>query len=345
MKQLILDNDQLPCQIEEILRKHMVHNIFFVCTRSFRKQLLYSQLQKLFADYRVIEFSDFSPNPQYESIEAGVNLFRSENCDFVIAAGGGSALDVAKCIKLFSNTSSHCSYMEQEIVENDIPLLCIPTTAGAGSEATRFAVIYFHGTKYSVSHDSCIPQYVILEPLVLETLPVYHKKATMLDALCHAIESCWSVHSNDESDKFSRQAIELIMRNKDLYLTNDPDGNKAILEAANIAGRAINITQTTAGHAMAYKLTSLYGIAHGHAVALCVNVLWQYMVEHPDRCIDQRRRNYIKEKFAEISTSMGCESSFEALSKFRKLLFNYELLPYKFDVGDINSVILSMPKD
>ena len=82
--------------------------------------------------------------------------------------------------------------------------------------------------------------------------------------LCHSMESFWSVNSTEESKQYSREAIQLMMKYKNAYLANEAIGNTAMLKAANIAGKAINITQTTAGHAMCYKLTSLYGIAHGH---------------------------------------------------------------------------------
>ena len=147
----------------------------------------------------------------------------------------------------------------------------MPTTAGTGSEATRYAVIYFDGEKQSISDYSCIPSAVLMDASVLKTLPIYQKKSTMMDAFCHAIESYWSVNSSEESRQYSRRAIQLIMENKDLYIGNDETGNTQMLKAAHLAGKAINLTQTTAGHAMCYKLTSLYGIAHGHAAALCVS--------------------------------------------------------------------------
>ena len=118
-----------------------------------------------------------------------------------------------------------------------------------------------------------------MDASALKTLPIYQKKSTMMDALCHSIESYWSVNSTEESNKYSKQAIQTILENKDAYLANKDLGNANMLKAAYLAGKAINITQTTAGHAMSYKLTSLYGIAHGHAVAICISKLWEYMLE------------------------------------------------------------------
>ena len=91
----------------------------------------------------------------------------------------------------------------------DIPFLAMPTTAGTGSEATRYAVIYYDGKKQSVTHDSVVPDVAILEPKVLKTLPLYQKKCTMMDALCQGIESWWSMNSTDESK--AREKMEKLL--------------------------------------------------------------------------------------------------------------------------------------
>jgi len=227
----------------------------------------------------------------------------------ILAVGGGSAMDVAKCIKLYANMDPGKNYLEQAQVPNDIKLLAVPTTAGTGSEATRYAVIYYEGKKQSVTDDSIIPSAVLMDAGVLTTLPLYQKKATMLDALCHGIESFWSVNSTEESKKYSAEAIRTIMANKDGYLANDPAANAAMLYAAHTAGKAINITQTTAGHAMCYKLTSLFKIAHGHAAALCDRALIPYMTAHFDRCIDGRGEAYLRATFDEIAQAMGAKDA------------------------------------
>ena len=127
-------------------------------------------------------------------------------------------MDVAKCIKLYSNMDENESYLKQRIVPNDIPFIAIPTTSGTGSEATRFAVIYYNGEKQSVADYSCIPQAVLIDPSTIRTLPEYYRKTAMLDALCHAIESFWSINSTEESLKYSADAIRVITEYKDAYL-------------------------------------------------------------------------------------------------------------------------------
>ena len=254
---------------------------------------------------RIVRFSDFTPNPVYDSVAEGVALFNKEGCKAIIAIGGGSAMDVAKCIKLFSNMDPSVNYIKQEIVPCDIPFLAVPTTAGTGSEATRYAVIYYNGAKQSVTSDSIIPKTVLMDSALLKTLPLYQRKCTMFDALCHAVESLWSVNSTDESRAYASEAIHLILDNMDGYLENEDASNLEMQVAAFKAGKAINITQTTAGHAMCYKLTTLYGLAHGHAAMLCVKTLLPWMLENTDRCIDPRGREYLESVFKYIAETFG----------------------------------------
>lgn len=129
-------------------------------------------------------------------------------------------MDVAKCIKLFAFMDLSQNCLTQEIVANDIPLLAIPTTAGTGSEATRFAVIYYQGNKQSVNHTSCIPEYVLMDPGLLITLPMYQRKATMLDASVMPWESFWSVNATEESQKYAAEAIRLVLKEEQAYLAN-----------------------------------------------------------------------------------------------------------------------------
>ena len=287
-----------------------LQRVLLVCGKSISKQKINAYFEELPArlGVEIIRFSDFAPNPLYESVVKGVKIFRDNRCDAIIAVGGGSALDVAKCIKLYSTLPSNGENGEWlgQAVENSIPFLAMPTTAGTGSEATRYAVVYYDGKKQSITSDNIIPDTVLMDASVLKTLPEYQKRATMCDALCHAIESFWSVNSTDESKEYSTKAIKAVMKHMDGYLANTDEGNAGMLLAANTAGKAINITQTTAGHAMCYKLTSMFGLSHGHAAILCDRVLFPWMVENTDKCIDPRGEKYLKKTLDEISIAMGC---------------------------------------
>ena len=253
-----------------------------------------------------VEFSGFTPNPLYEQVVEGVKIFNENKCEMIVAVGGGSAIDVAKCIKLYCKMDPAVNYLKQEMFDSGIDLVAIPTTAGTGSESTRHAVIYFEGAKQSISHISIVPNVAILEPTVLKLLPVYQKKCTMLDALAQAIESWWNVNSTDESKALSRKAVNLIKDNWQEYIEeNTTEAAAKIMEAANLAGQAINITATTAAHAMSYKITSMFKFPHGHAVAVCLSEVWKYMLKHTDKCIDARGEEYLKSVFEEIPVDLN----------------------------------------
>jgi alcohol dehydrogenase class IV len=106
---------------------------------------------------------------------------------------------------------------------------------------------------------------------------------------------------------------------------NDDEAAKQIMLAANYGGRAINITQTTAAHAFSYKITSLYKLPHGHAVAVCLSEIWEYMIGNTDKCIDKRGQEYLSSIFALISKAMGCESPEQAIAEFRQMMVEMEL--------------------
>lgn len=278
-------------------------------------------------------FSDFTPNPQYEQVCNGIDLLNTECCDSILAVGGGSAIDVAKCIKLAILAKEGNSTLIPPLVStrvecdgSKIPFIAIPTTAGTGSESTHNAVMYYEGNKQTVTNDGILPDYAILEPSVLNTLPLYQKKCTMMDAICQGIESWWSVNSTKESYEYSRKTIELIMANwRDYIFKNDDKAAANIMLAANYGGRAINITATTAAHAMSYKITSLYNFPHGHAVAVCLPEIWEYMIGHMDKCIEKRGQDYLIGVFNNIAHTMGAETPAEAIVKFRNMMKDLDL--------------------
>ena len=305
--------------------------VFVVCDSSFPFLNIKSDIENMGKPH--VLFSDFTPNPLYEQVCKGIDLFQITKCDSILAVGGGSAIDVAKCIKLAVLAKDGNSALIPPLVStrvecdgSKIPFVAIPTTAGTGSESTHNAVMYYEGAKQTVTNDGVLPDYAILEPSVLKTLPLYQKKCTMMDALCQGIESWWSVNSTEESYEYSKKAITLIMANWQKYIFDNDDYAAAqIMLAANYGGKAINITATTAAHAMSYKITSLYKLPHGHAVAVCLPEIWEYMIGHMDKSIDKRGKDYLNGIFNEIAKSMGAESPSEAIVLFRDMMTQMEL--------------------
>ena len=229
----------------------------------------------------LVHFDGFTPNPTAEQVAAGLAMYRANDCDGLLSIGGGSAMDVAKAIKALGGSDDAAPLLERltQLEPMMVPHVAMPTTAGTGSEATHFATIYIGGKKYSVAHEALLPEAVILDPSQLARLPQAERASTMLDALCHSIESYWSVRSSEESRAFSAQAIGLLTANEASYLAGDEAAAGAVLVASNFAGRAINLTTTTAAHAMCYQLTAFYGLRHGHAAAVCLPAAWERLLQ------------------------------------------------------------------
>jgi len=338
-------------QLPSILKEVGCEKLFLVVDSSYSFLNIKDAIDALPVKERVI-FSDFTPNPLYEQVCNGIELLLSSNCDAILAIGGGSAIDVAKCVKLAVLAEEGNAAIIPPLVSTRVacdgaklPFIAIPTTAGTGSESTHNAVMYFEGAKQTVTNDGVLPDYAILEPSVLKTLPLYQKKCTMMDALCQGIESWWSVNSTEESYKYSRKTIELIMANWRSYIfDNDDEAAGQIMLAANYGGRAINITATTAAHAMSYKITSLYKLPHGHAVAVCLPEIWKYMVRNVDKCIDYRGPEFLINIFSEISKTMGYDNPEQAIEKFREMMEDMELkYPVAKDrLGELNILSTSV---
>lgn len=319
-------------QLPAILKEVGCEKIFLVVDSSYPFLNIKDAIEALPVKERVM-FSDFTPNPLYEQVCNGIELLKTSNCDTILAVGGGSAIDVAKCIKLAVLAKEGNAAIIPPLVSTRVacdgaklPFIAIPTTAGTGSESTHNAVMYYEGAKQTVTNDGVLPDYAVLEPSVLKTLPLYQKKCTMMDALCQGIESWWSINSTEESYEYSRKTIELIMANWRKYIfENDDEAAKQIMLAANYGGRAINITQTTAAHAFSYKITSLYKLPHGHAVAVGLPVIWEYMVNNMDKCIDDRGQEYLETVFTSISNAMGCTNTIDAISLFNIMMEEMEI--------------------
>ena len=228
-------------------------------------------------------FSAFHANPDLKDAEKGLLIWKKEECDSLISIGGGSSIDTAKAIKALLNSesteeaaSNHYSF-SQNCVH-----IAIPGTAGTGSEATQFAVVYADGMKVSLNHPELRPDGVLLDASLLESLPVYHKKSCALDALSQGIESYWSRGSNNDSRVHAYLAVKGVLDNLKAYLEGDPHAAEEMMDASYQSGKAIQITRTTAAHAMSYMLTKRMGIAHGHACMITLPVLWEMMLEREE---------------------------------------------------------------
>ena len=225
-------------------------------------------------------YTGFHSNPDLKDSQEGAGLYVKEHCDGLISVGGGSSIDTAKAIKARLNAKT-----EDDVISGRLegivscPHIAVPGTAGTGSEATQIAVAYVNGNKVSLNHPSLRPDGVILDASLLDSLPLYHKKSCALDALSQGIESYWSRGANDDSKVNAFLSIIGVLDNLKAYLEGDPHAAEEMLDASYQSGKAIQITRTTAAHAMSYMLTKKMGLAHGHACFLTLPVLWESMQE------------------------------------------------------------------
>lgn len=264
---------------------------------------------------KVIEFFDFQENPKNEDMERGLELLHTANANAIVAIGGGSVLDMAKLIRFFysykGNPVGGNFKKEREL----LPLIALPTTAGTGSEATHFAVLYKDKVKYSIEHDDMLPNYAIVYSPFTYDNNRYLTACTGFDALAQAIEAYWNVNACAESDKYAEKAIRLLWQNLPLAV-NTPTKNirDKVSEGSYWAGKAINMTKTTAPHAFSYPFTTYYGYPHGHAVALtfpyiaAINLSSEsYRQKQICSLLDINERRMVEDVFVEFLSNIGLQ--------------------------------------
>jgi len=307
--------------LKNILEKENAKNIFLVTGRSSYEICgAKKEIEEILRDSEVgfKKFCDFSANPKLEDIEKGFRLFNERKYDLIVGVGGGSAIDVAKAIKLFNFQKT----------ENKVPLVEIPTTAGSGSEATYFIVYYIEKEKQSKGEpEITLPNYSICDPQFTLSLPKKIAASTGIDALAQAIESYWSINSTEQSKKYSEQAIKLVFENLEKAVNSDDEKAKEkMLLAANLAGKAINIAKTTACHAIAYPMTSYFKIPHGHATGLTLGEMLVYNsnIANED-CNDKRGIEYVKQTIDELIEIIGAKDAEDACAKIKNLMKSVEL--------------------
>ena len=223
--------------------------------------------------------------PTLDVVDELVQLISQENCDGVIALGGGSVLDAAKTAAMVATnggTAEEYQMQGRPIAKPSLPLIMIPTTAGTGSEATKVAVICNQNLslKKSIYSPHMIADAVILDPSVTAGLPAKVAAFTGIDALSHAIESYVSLNANDYTKMYSLKAVELIGRSL-LAAVND-NGNVAprgdMLLASYYAGCALHAGIGLA-HILAQPLGGLYKIPHGEACSIFLPYAMEFNLE------------------------------------------------------------------
>ncbi len=291
----------------------------FCGKQSYQNSLYRAPFEDCLKDYAVRYFSDYQANPNAEDIERAQQTLQQCQPDLVIAIGGGSVMDTAKLARFFAAQSfSPTEARPTNIVAPRSQLVCIPTTSGTGSESTQFATYYIGHTKHSLDHESCLPNTKILDVRCVENLPKALAVTTGLDSLCHALESLWARGATVASQTKALTALRTILQNFVPRIEQPNARNSlAMLEAASLAGEAIQISRTTAAHAISYPLTSIYKLPHGLAAAMTIRQLLAFNTPALDLSLQQRVCNALKlrdfsqldEQLAHVFTRLKVKTS------------------------------------
>ncbi|MEZ7511340.1 iron-containing alcohol dehydrogenase [Bacillus pumilus] len=234
------------------------------------------------AGYSVVVFDQVSPNPRDSECLAGAELFRKEQASAVIAIGGGSPMDTAKAIALLGpNGGIPEDYISgKKAYANLSPLICIPTTAGTGSEVTRSSVITLAAShkKITLKHGLLRPTIAILDPALTLTVPKGITAATGVDALVHAIEGYSCKVTNPISKAMGASAMETIVKYLPKAYENgsDLEARYKMQEGSLLAGLCFGSADVAAVHCLAEALGSLYDTPHGIANAVFLPYVMQF---------------------------------------------------------------------
>jgi alcohol dehydrogenase class IV len=216
--------------------------------------------------------------PNVEELKKILNKVNIHKPKFIVAIGGGSVLDYAKLVSCLYNLKK-INYLKLTELKfkKKIKVIAIPTTAGSGAEVTPNCVLYKNKKKLSLHGKDLKPDYFYLNQSLLKGLSKYYKASSSYDALSQAIESLIAKKSNLKSRNFSKKSIQIILKNIKKYLKEgDSKSTTQMLNAANLSGRAIAITETTAPHALSYGFTAFYNVPHGYAVILTLLIILKF---------------------------------------------------------------------
>jgi alcohol dehydrogenase class IV len=296
--------------------------------------------------FDITVYSDFSTNPKDTDMKKAIKELQNKY-DAIVAIGGGSVIDFAKVFKFTLKSSAF--------------LIAIPTTAGTGSEATHFAVLYINGKKTSIEDASILPDYAIIDSKLLRKSPRYLRASTAFDALAQSIESFWSINSNNESMDYAMKSMQMCKDNIIEYVNlNTEISAEKMSVASYLSGKAINISKTTAPHALSYAFTIKYGIPHGHAVALSfanifemniniseININDKRGIEYIKLIMGQLSHIFNKNYFINLFKQIGLETDIKLLNinNISEIVreVNLDRLknnPRKFDITELESVFL-----
>ena len=285
----------------------------------------------------IVVFSDFSGNPFGENVEEGVKEFKKNNCDGVIAFGGGSGLDVGKAIAFMSAQTRPIwdfedigDYWKRANNENIPPIIAIPTTAGTGSETGRASAIINKetGVKKIIFHPKFLPSIVILDPILTKDLSPRLTGATGMDALAHNLEAFCAPGFHPMADGIAIEGMRLIKKSllNAVHNGNDLDARSDLLAAASMGSTAFQ-KGLGAIHSLSHPLNAKFNIHHGLSNAIFMPYVLTF------------NREVIEERIISICDYLNLSKSFNSFLEWILDLRKELEIPHKLsDVIDINKL-------
>jgi alcohol dehydrogenase len=284
-----------------------------VTTRGWTRRGLTSRLDALAGGGAVV-FADVEPNPKVDGVLAAADRIR--DCgggDFIVAAGGGSAMDFGKALALLLAEPSfplrdHLEAGAALAAGPALPVHAVPTTAGTGSEVTPFATLWdgADGRKYSLAGPRLFPRTAVLDPELTASLPVSETVSSGLDALSQGLESIWNRNATPISRAFAGSAVGLAVEH--LPRAARPragiEHRERMMEASLLAGLAISGTRTALAHSMSYPLTARFGVPHGLACAFTLPALCRFNAAADDGRIDGLARQLGLDDSAALASAL-----------------------------------------
>jgi alcohol dehydrogenase len=257
-------------------------HVFAMIGRSFLNRVGEAGLKELLGPVELTIFSDVEENPSIDTVDTAAGRCRESGADVIVAIGGGSVLDAAKCVALLQkNEGSVHDYLYQvrKPQRRGLPLIAVPTTAGTGSEVTPFAVITDpdKNTKPAISYPETFPDHAIVDPGLTISMPTEVAVSTGLDAMTQALEGFWSTRATEMTRSMAFRAIMLIYRNIEAAcLDKDRDAIEKVTLGSVIGGTQMAMIGNTALHPLSYPLTLDYHLRHGLACAIYVPAFLRY---------------------------------------------------------------------
>lgn len=223
-------------------------------------------------------FTDFSPNPDVTEVDACAEIIRKNHCEFVVAMGGGSAMDVSKAaasICLTDDSIADYHGTGKAMPQKHLPIIALPTTAGTGSEVTCVSVLTNRalGKKAPIVSDGFFPSVAIVDPELTYSVPPKITASTGMDVLSQAIEGFWSKGHQPICDSCAVHAAKLVFKYLPIAVAepHNEEAHEKMCEASVIAGLAFTLPKTTSSHACSFPLTNIHGIPHGEACGLTLD--------------------------------------------------------------------------